>query len=146
MNCTEAREAMLVAEPSELRGGPTAVGAAEALDGLGDSPLDAHLMDCDTCRRLAGLLAADMDGLSFRLRARSARRTLVLAALPVAAVLVATVTFVARRSPQTAPPIQSRADDRANVVSVDVGVGQRAVVIKTADPKITLVWISTGAN
>jgi hypothetical protein len=143
MNCTEAREAMLVAEPSELR---AATGnAADAPDGPGDS-LAEHLAVCDPCRRLAGLLAADLNGLSFRFRARSRRRrTMMLAAFPIAAVVVATVTVVARRSAQTTP-VAERRDRSASVVSVDVGVGQQAAVIKTADPKTTLIWISSGSH
>lgn len=143
MNCTEAREAMLVAEPSELA---AATGnAADAPDGVEDS-LAEHLAVCGPCRRLAGLLAADLNGLSFRLRVRSRRRrTVTLAAFPIAAVAVATVTVLARRSVQTAPVAQHR-DRPANVVSVDVGVGQKAAVIKTADPKTTLIWISSGSH
>ena len=144
MNCTQAREAMLVAEPSEL--GAAAATAAEALDGLGDSPLAEHLATCDTCRRLAGLLGADMNRLSFRLRARSRRRMLLLATLPVAAVLVAAVAVATKHTRQTSVVALPLADRPASVVSVHVGVGQRAAVIKTADPKITLVWISTGTN
>ena len=143
MNCTEAREAMLVAEPSEL--GTATGSAADAPDGLGNS-LAEHLAACDPCRRLADLLAADLNGLSFGLRARSRRRTMMLAAFPIAAVLVATVTVAARRSSQTPPVIQNRAVRSASVVSVDVGVGQKAAVIKTADPKTTLIWISSGSH
>ena len=144
MNCIEAREAMLVAEPSVL--GDAALNVADALDGPGDSFAE-HLAACHACRRIAGRLAADLNGLSFRVRARSRRRrNIALAALPIAAVLVATVAVGARRSPASAPSIEPRADHPAKVVSVDVGVGQRAAVIKTADPKTTLVWISTGTN
>ena len=118
MNCTEAREAMLVAEPSEL--GAAALSATDSPDGPGDS-LAEHLAVCDPCRRLAGLLAADLDGLSFRLRARSRRRrTMMLAALPIAAVVVATATVTARRSSQTPPVTQNRA-----VRSAERGFGRR---------------------
>ena len=71
---------------------------------------------------------------------------MMLAAFPIAAVLVATVTVAARRSSQTPPVIQNRAVRSASVVSVDVGVGQKAAVIKTADPKTTLIWISSGSH
>jgi hypothetical protein len=133
MNCTEAREAMLVAEPAELR--------AE-----GESELAAHLVECDACRSLARALTGDLGRLSSRIRARSTRRALMLAALPVAAVLVVAATIVTRRSDQPTVAALPRSDRPANVVSVDVGVGQQATVIKTADPKTTLVWISSGSN
>jgi hypothetical protein len=132
MNCTDAREAMLVAEAAELR--------AE-----GESEFVAHLADCDTCRSLAGALAGNLDQLTSRLRTRSRRRTFMLAALPIAAVLVAAVTVVTNRAEQPTAALP-RADRPASVVSVDVGVGQQATVIRTADPKTTLVWISSGTN
>jgi hypothetical protein len=144
MNCTEARQAMLVAEPSDLGAAPPS--AMDSRDGHGDS-LAEHLAVCNPCRRLAGLLAADLSGLSFRLRARSRRRrTVMLTAFPIAAVVVATATVAVKRSSQTPPVIQNRAVRSAGVVSVDVGVGQRAAVIKTADPKTTLIWISSGSH
>jgi hypothetical protein len=133
MNCTEAREAMLVAEPAEFRAG-------------GGSELAAHVGECAACRSLARALAGDLDRLSSRIRARSRRRTLVLAALPIAAVLVAAVAVMTRRADQPTVAAQPRTDRPASVVSVDVAVGQRATVIKTADPKTTLVWISSGSN
>jgi hypothetical protein len=133
MNCTQAREAMLVAEPAELH--------AE-----GESTLAAHLRECDACRSLARELAGDLDRLSSRIRARSRRRALVLAALPVAAVLVATVTIMTKRAEQSPIAAHARGERPANVVSVDVAVGQQATVIRTADPKTTLVWISSGSN
>ncbi len=132
MNCTEAREAMLVAEPAEFRA-------------QGGSELAAHIGECDACRSLAGALAGDLDRLSSRIRARSRRRTLMLAALPIAAVLVATVTVMTKRADQPVA-VQPRTDRPASVVSIEVGVGQQATVIKTADPKTTLVWISSGSN
>ena len=137
MNCTEAREAMLVAEPAELRAGDR-----------DESEFAAHLRDCDACRTLARALAGDLHRLSLRLRARSRRRTSMLAALPVAAVLVAAVMLMRNRSESIRSAVASLpSNDRpASVVSVDVQVGQRAAVIKTADPKITLVWISSGSN
>jgi hypothetical protein len=137
MNCTEAREAMLVAEPAEFRG---------ESGGGGGSELAAHVRECEACRSLAHALAGDLDRLSSRIRARARRRTLTLAALPVAAVLVAAVAVVRNRVEQPTVASLPHNDRPASVVSVDVGVGQQATVIKTADPKTTLVWISSGSN
>ena len=133
MNCTEAREAMLVAEPVEFRAG-------------GGSELAAHVGECEPCRSLACALAADFDRLSSRIRARSRRRTLMLAALPIAAAVVAAVTVMTKRADQPTVALQPRTDRPASVVSIEVGVGQQATVIKTADPKTTLVWIFSGSN
>jgi predicted LPLAT superfamily acyltransferase len=135
MNCTEAREAMLVAEPAEFRA-----------EGGAGSELAAHVGECEVCRSLARALAEDLDRLSSRIRTRSRRRTLMIAALPIAAVVVATVTVVAKRADQPIVAVQARTDRPASVVSIEVGVGQQATVIKTADPKTTLVWISSGSN
>lgn len=137
MNCIEAREAMLVAEPVELRAGYP-----------GESELADHLRDCAMCRSLARALTGDLDRLTVRIRTRSRRRTLMLAALPIAAVIVAAVTLVSNRARPTQPAVAEgrRSDRPARVVSVDVGVGQQATVIRTADPKTTLVWISSGSN
>ncbi len=133
MNCIAAREAMLDAEPWEL----------VAND---DSPLGAHLRECRACRALAGALIGDTDALSSRVRARATRRTLTFAAMPIAAVLIGAVTVVTSRSQRAVVAVR-RGDQRpANVVSVDVGVGQHATVIKTADPKTTLIWISSGSH
>jgi hypothetical protein len=137
MNCTEAREAMLVAEPAEFRG---------ESGGGGGSELAAHVRECEACRSLAHALAGDLDRLSSRIRARSRRRTLMLAALPIAAVIVATVTVMTKRADQPIVAVQPRTDRPASVVSIEVGVGQQATVIKTADPKTTMVWISSGSN
>jgi hypothetical protein len=133
MNCTEARRAMLVAEPAEFR--------AE-----GGSELAAHVGECEACRSLARALAGDLDRLSSRIRVRSRRRTLMLAVLPIAAMLVAAVTVVRNRVERPTVASLPHNDRPASVVSVDVGVGQQATVIKTADPKTTLVWISSGSN
>jgi hypothetical protein len=133
MNCIEAREAMLDAEPAELRG-------------ESESPLAAHVRDCPTCHALARALARDTAVLSSRVRVRSRRRTLSITLLPVAAALVATVTVRANRGDQPSVAVRSHADAPAKIVSVDVGVGQQATVIKTADPKTTLVWISSGSH
>ncbi len=133
MNCTEARDAMLDAEPSDLHT-------------TTESPLALHLRECRACWTLAEALASDTDLLSSRVRARSRHRTLMLAALPVAAVLVAAVTLATSRGEKPTVAVRQSNDRPANVVSVDVGVGQRATVIKTADPKTTLIWISSGSH
>ncbi len=113
MNCTEAREAMLVAEPAEFRA-------------QGGSELAAHIGECEACRSLARALAGDLDRLSSRIRARSRRRTLMLAALPIAAVLVATVTVMTKRADQpTSPCSRARTVRRASCRSKSASDSRR---------------------
>ena len=133
MTCAEARQAMLVADMAELRAG-------------GSSDLSIHLGDCARCAALARALAGDLGHLSSRLARRARRRAMTLAALPIAAVLVAAVAVATKRARQTEAIVTPRTDRPASIVSVRVGAGQQAAVIRTADPKVTLVWISTGSN
>ena len=131
MKCVEARAALLIADVGELRG-------------RGDSGLVLHLGECAACRSLATALVGDIFRASSRIRSRTRQRFFLLGAVPVAAAVVVAVTMAAGRRPSTTEVVVPRAEHPANVVSVQVGVGQRATVIKTLDPKTTLVWISSG--
>jgi len=132
MNCAEARDAMLGGEPAELAG-------------AGDTELASHVRSCDDCRRLGCALDRDVRRLARSVSRRRARRVAIVAAAPIAAVILAFV--VSQRdgggprrdiSRQSLPP--------ARVVSVDVAPGQRAAVLKTADPTVTLVWLRDGGE
>jgi hypothetical protein len=130
MNCNEARKAMLVAEPSELRGESS-------------TTLAAHLATCEACARLGLGFAGDAGRLSSEIRTRSRRRVAILAALPIAATILVVVMLASRDEPTPKrlaldPPPPSR------VISVDIAPGQRAAVLKTADPSVTLVWFTPG--
>lgn len=126
MNCVQAREAMLVAEPAALRGD-------------GDTPLAAHIASCDACSRIAVGFRADLRQLSTSIAKRSSRRIALLTALPAAAAIVIVATIVVRERPAERPALTAQRP--ARVVSVDVAPGQRTAVLKTADSSVTVVWL-----
>lgn len=139
MNCSEAREAMLELDLSELRGD-------------GDSPLTAHVRTCKACQdramsivfqtaRVGGLIATRR-----RSNRWSMRRIALVASLPIAAVVV--IGFHLRdgqlppepeAAPASAPPV-------AQNVSVDVVPGQQTTVLKTADSTVTVIWLTPGVG
>ena len=149
MTCSDARAAMLVAERSELRGS-------------GDSSLARHLGECEPCRRRAAAIENDTAMLAAALAARGsaragaksvarqrARRAILVTALPIAAT-IALAAVLQRRDGLVDRNlgIDVSAKDRiaTNIVSVDVERGQTATVIRTKDPKVTIVWISPGGT
>jgi len=139
MICADARNAMLTADLEELR--------AER------GELANHLRSCGDCARIASRLIVDTRRVSaaviVRARRRAHLRTLaVLASLPLAAALVASVALVRHRSrrapvlveavaPRSARPVARR-------ISVDVAKGQHAAVINTVDPSVTVIWLTPG--
>ena len=126
MICIDAREAMLIAGPSELRG-------------EGDTELAAHLGSCDVCRRLAAGLAGDARRLSVSIAKRSSRRIALIGTLPAAAAALIVAAMVMRKGPAERPTLGTKRP--ASVVSVDVAPGQHAAVLKTADSSVTVVWL-----
>lgn len=132
MNCIEAREALLTAEPNELAGATA-------------SPLGEHIVECNVCRAMAAALTADLGVLSelVRRRARTRRihRATWIGALAAAAAIIAFVLPTRRESPSTVTPRSV-----ASGISVDVKPGQQAAVIATRDPKVTVVWIIQGGD
>ena len=149
MTCSDARAAMLVAERSELRVS-------------GASSLTRHLAECESCRRLAAAIENDTATLAATLAARDgtrvgaksvtgqrARLAILVTALPIAAT-IALAAVLHRRdgAVDRHHGIITSAKDRiaTNIVSVDVERGQTATVIRTKDPKVTIVWISPGGT
>ena len=145
MICTDALRAMLVADREVLRG-------------EGDSRLARHVRRCDACRGAAAALEAETAVLARRVIARGdvlpsvARgatrkmgwRAAILATLPVAATIVAVV--VLRRGTDRQPVARSIQRRAPATVSVDVAPGQTAAVIKTSNPNVTIVWLSSGGG
>jgi hypothetical protein len=141
MTCTEARRAMTTAERSELRG-------------EGESALAAHVRECTACRMIAlrleagteliGELVAERGWMSSAPAARfTAGRVAALAMLPLAAALVGVLVLERdARTPAPPPPAVERV--ATSVVAVDVAPGQTATVLKTKDPKVTIVWLTPG--
>jgi hypothetical protein len=141
MNCDAARSALLTADPRELRGNAS------------DTPLGAHLASCQKCHDLAARLSADLDKLSVTVVARvgrerrrpTIRRVALIAAIPVAAAAVAMFARGARDETPAPAPAAAR-PAVSNMVSVDIARGQQATVIRTRDPKVTVIWLSNGGG
>lgn len=136
MTCDEAREAMMTAEPQELIGRG---------DGAGAGALAAHLAGCPACAEKAMKLGAALAPLSREMNRRARRRAAMVVGIPAAAAAVVLGVFIARPA-NDAERVALHAPIPANVVSVDVKAGQRATVLKTSDPKVTVVWISPGGS
>jgi hypothetical protein len=132
MTCDEVRDAVMTAEPRELRAD-------------GDGPLAAHLAECPACAKQARMLSSVLPRLSKKATLRSRQRAAMAVGIPAAAAAVVLGVFIARPGGEEStarPP----ASIPTNVVSVDVKAGQRATVLKTSDPKVTVVWISPGGS
>jgi hypothetical protein len=126
MNCAEARQAMLIADPADLRGET-------------ESSLAMHLGSCDACGRIAFGIRSSLRGLLASVANRAARRAAWITALPAAAAILIVATMVMREDRPHRPAL--RTQPPARVVSVDVEPGQRAAVLKTADSSVTVVWL-----
>jgi hypothetical protein len=140
MTCPEARKAMLVADPAELRGET-------------ETPLAVHIAGCAECRRAATMFAAGTAQLAVASanrasvqRRRVSRRTIGLALVPAAAAAILAVVLVTRSSRRGAamPRAAVSSLPAARTVSLEVARGQQATVLKTADPKVTVIWLSSG--
>lgn len=138
MICADARNAMLTADLDELRGER--------------GELASHLASCDDCARIASRLVRDTRRVGAAVAGRARRRDhlrrlALFASLPLAAAILAAVVLVRHRStppsvaavtpPRVAKPVARR-------VSVDVAKGQRATVINTVDPSVTVIWLTPG--
>jgi hypothetical protein len=136
MNCTEAREAMLAAEPEELRGETETAWPRTSR--------------CADCRRASAMIvgsdaarACDRSALvahtATRITPGDWPRPLPIAAVAVFAVVKAgrSARRANRRASHSPLPV-------ARTVSLEVGRGQQATVSKTADPKVTVIWLSSG--
>jgi hypothetical protein len=140
MNCDAARDALLTADPRALRGNAS------------ETPLGAHLASCQKCHALAARLSTDLDVLSATVVARvrerrrpTIRRVALIAAIPVAAAAVAMIALGARDETPAPAPAAARSAV-SNMVSVDIARGQQATVIRTRDPKVTVIWLSNGGG
>lgn len=129
MICTAARDAMMIAEPREL-------------SGAGDSELARHIASCAECKQVAFALDGGLQGFARLVARRSARRIAAVAALPIAAAILVIVAVAPQSRTRRRPAVLLQSLPPASVVSVDVAPGQRAAVLKTADPSVTLVWVT----
>jgi hypothetical protein len=136
MTCTEARAAIETADLGDLR--------------ANDDLLAEHLAGCDDCRELADVVVRGTTALAMTTVRRSrvartrVRRVMAWSSAAAAATIVA-VLVVNRRDP-AAQPQAARVGSlpAARQVSLEVGRGQQATVLKTSDPTVTVIWLSSG--
>jgi hypothetical protein len=136
MTCDQARDALLVADLRELTSG--------------SSDLVTHLSACADCRGRADVVITRTAALGAMVRRRARRRRsrwiLAAASLPIAAGLIA-VAILRLTAPE--PALSSRRTSSLPVarhVSLTVERGQTATVLKTADPSVTVIWLSPGVG
>jgi anti-sigma factor RsiW len=139
MNCTEARELLLDAEPAEL-------------DGAGPSELARHLAGCPECAALARVILDDMQAMDAALnrlattkrpqRAVPRRPAVRWLAAGLAAAAVLTGILLARREPRwPGTSVANATPGLPRGVEVDLAASTRqAAVFATADSTITVVW------
>lgn len=136
MTCSDARDAMLVADGADL-------------ELAGSGALSTHLAGCRSCRAAAAAIVETVSGLGPIVARRRVvlrrRRVALVAALPLAAAVVFAVVY-ARGSARRNESLRKEAFAATPTVAVEAAPGQRATVIKTADPKVTLVWFTPGAG
>ncbi len=143
MTCAEAREALLEADLSVLRG-------------AGDTPLALHLRDCASCLQAAqfvlqeeallarGLIEAtpplDLGPIQRAMpRKPWYRRSASLPLLPLAAAAALAGLLLSREPDLPGTPYSpSTSSSGPDVV---VPEGTTAAVIETANPDITVVWL-----
>ena len=149
MTCTDARATMLIAERSALRGS-------------GDSELAQHIQHCESCRRLAAMIENETALLAATVTSRRVeyadsrswtlqrtRNAILVTVLPIAATIAMAAVLLHRAQADNRVQATARSEkDRMamNAVTVDVERGQTAAVIRTQDPKVTIVWISPGGT
>lgn len=134
MTCALARQALAVADLRDLANGA--------------DDLAAHLRGCPECRAQRDAVVAQTALLRALVRGRSRRRRtrrfMLAAGVPIAAAAVFAVSFRDRHA--LVPAVRSTgALPVARRVSVTVGPGQSAAVLRTADTTVTVIWL-TGAG
>ncbi len=150
MNCELAFERMLEADPEELAG-------------QRDSELAAHIAQCSRCGAVAAEIIAgqnllaegikqvetmgDVDAMLPAIRRATARRTkrwrLARTAVPLAAAAAFVLLVLGDREPQvldTDPSVQLATSRPQHEQTVRLSPNTNAVLFKTSNPKITVVW------
>ncbi|HEY4307308.1 MAG TPA: hypothetical protein VGM82_22745 [Gemmatimonadaceae bacterium] len=114
------------------------------------SKLGRHLLECDACARIADALVRDVTSLRIAVRRRARKRRQIATAAAIST-LAATAVFafvhVNRPTGSTleAAPLTVNAAP-AGVVSVQVPPGKTAIVLRTTDPKVTVLWLSNSTG
>ncbi len=149
MNCEQALERMLDADPEEL-------------EGRGDSELVLHIQGCSRCQAVAAELLAGHEMLAERIQSvdvdrgveavlpavrraatqRIRRRRLTRFALPPAAAAAVALVSIRDRAPSMplADPPTQLAGQSLKQPTVRLAPNTNALVLETNNPKITVVW------
>ena len=142
MNCIACRESLLSADRAELRG--------EVPGALG-----GHLRSCASCRQVALRLEGSTELLAEMHLARPTTRTservggpsrgriTTIALVPIAAAIAG--VWLSGRGSGTSPSVRGPSTlTTSNGVSLQPVAGQKATVIPTSNPKVTIIWLSEG--
>ena len=142
MTCAMAREQLLEADLDEL-------------SGKGSSALALHLRTCARCNALAEHLLREERALDRALWQLSPRRGLeealqdrkpfrhwwrLAVPLATAAMIALLVAGPWRPPPVAGPPVVAEGVRAPAGISVSASVRKNAVVFKTDDPKVTVIW------
>lgn len=150
MNCELALKRMLEADPEEL-------------DGRGDSELVAHIAQCSRCRAVAAEILAGQESLAAGIKhvetmgdvdamlpairraaaQRMKRRMLARFAVPLAVAAALALLVVGDREPAALdadPSVQLGRSRLQAEQTVRLSPNTNAIVFKTSNPKITVVW------
>lgn len=148
MTCGEARERLLEADLSELRG-------------EGDSELSRHVRTCARCRRVAQLILEQERALGRALAgqrprvavddalraaegaARRRRRRVLVGAVPALAAASVVAMLLVRNGGPPLPPQPTRPASEAALLppSVQAPAGQDVAIFQTDNPNIVVVWL-----
>lgn len=128
MNCAEARERLLEADPAELRG-------------TVESPLSRHLTGCAVCAGLARHILAQTAAIHAALdhapAVRPAKRWRRALPAGLAAAAVLAVLLIRRIDVTETAPGAPHVDEATSALVV---TGANAAVMPTTNPKITVIW------
>ena len=142
IDCATSMDLLLVADVAEL-------------SGAGDSDLAAHVRMCASCRVHAERLLAEQARLAHALATLTAlhtapasnrtplRRWATRLVVPLAAAAAAVVVLVTRegqRDREPLPPLIVPPMRVAEVPVVNASTGRNVAVLRTSDPRITVVW------
>ena len=138
MNHEEARNALLIAEPEELRG-------------IGDSPLAQHVRECNACQRAAGVLleanALLASSFTSATRTQPARRKSGLSSMPTwlplpIAAAIAALIIVQPVQERMLPAAEGKLSEVKRPVPTTVVNAERSgdVAVFKATDNITVVW------
>lgn len=142
MKCTDARQALLIADPSELVGGHA-------------TEVSRHLRDCSGCAAAAAAIVEHTDalrralvasaasrhpGVTVRHTAKRGRRRWIVAVPALAAAGLAAVLFMADTAYRGTEIVPATRAAQTPGPLVDQPMGTNVAVFGTDNPNIVVVW------